>query len=132
MLMEQRFCYVVCTGYGILWGMRTIGKLGVKVLEEGVDALQLVPFAPTQGVVLQSAVSPHRLVQVAELNDPLSDIERSSDGQEKAVPTGIIIFNELSLSQLTRTDGITARADHSLDHLSGILPQARRTAPAHP
>jgi len=27
MLMEQRFCYVVCTGYGLLCGMRTIGKL---------------------------------------------------------------------------------------------------------
>lgn len=28
MLNEQPFSYVVCTGYGPLWGMRTIGKLG--------------------------------------------------------------------------------------------------------
>ena len=71
---------------------------GVKVLEEGVDALQLIPFAPTQGIVLQSTISPHSLMQVAELNDPLPDIDRSSDGQEKAVPMSIIVFNKLSRS----------------------------------
>lgn len=35
MLMEQPFSYVVCTGYGPLWGMRTIGKLGHCRIETG-------------------------------------------------------------------------------------------------
>ena len=32
-------------------------RSGVEVLKEDVDALQLVPFAPTQGIVFQSTVA---------------------------------------------------------------------------
>ena len=68
---------------------------GVEVLKEGVDALQLVPFAPTQCVVLQAAIGPCSLMHVAELNNPFSDIDSTSNSHEETVPACVVVFDEL-------------------------------------
>ena len=68
---------------------------GVKVLKQSVQSSQLIPFAPAHGIVFQPAVSPYGLVLVTELDNPLPDVECTSDSHEETIPTGVVVFNKL-------------------------------------
>jgi hypothetical protein len=67
----------------------------VKIFEQSINSFQLVPFAPTQSVVLQAAIGPYSLMHVAELNNPFSDIDSTSNSNEETVPARVIVFDEL-------------------------------------
>lgn len=83
---------------------------GVEVFELSCRSAPTDPIRtlPCKGVVFHSTISPYCLVLIAGLNDPLPNIDGSSDGQEKAVLTGVVLFDELSRSQLARTNGLVA------------------------
>ena len=74
---------------------------GVEVFEQSVESFHLVPFAPAQGIVFQPAVSPYGLVLVTELDNALSDVERTADSCKETVPAGVVVFNELLQDQPT-------------------------------